>query len=62
MNDISRETILQALEARHFENLTYQQTHIRKAIAAAEDSGSSKARVDLDVLRETLPKAHRVSS
>ena len=59
MNEITKADIRELLKARHFES--YQTYHVRKAIEAAEAADSSKARVDVDVLRDLLPKAHRVS-
>lgn len=61
MDDIlTPETVSNALQIRKHE--TYQESHIRRAIEAAENCASTKARVSVDVLRDMLPKAHRVSS
>ncbi len=57
----SKELIREALQARHYEG-PYSEHHVRKAIAAAEATGADKARVSVDVLKDLLPRAHRVSS
>lgn len=56
----SPETVSNALQLRVKESWPID--HARRAIEAAKDGGSTKARVEIEALEMLLPKAHRCSA
>ncbi len=62
----TQEAVSNALNLRRFESYPQHQArrHALKAIEAARNGGSPKARVEIEALETilNLPKAHRVSS
>lgn len=61
MDDMtSPETVSNALQLRQIE--AWPIDHARRAIEAARNGGSTKARVEIEALEQLLPKAHRQSA